>query len=195
MKLRFRISQAPLDPRFTEVARIIARGKPPAWLGVGLQSFSDFIATEGLTLDEHHRLENTVEQMHDAADKLIKWLPIFSYMPMLGCPDDVATALDVLPRIRKGLAYAMLKHRDGPRPNRRRQFCAAVVVEAWRLVRPKFQPRSLQLYNACTEYWQICSGEDRPLNKWRDDVELATTQNYEAIRKVRVTLKDRESGC
>jgi hypothetical protein len=197
MKLRIKVSQAPPDPRFVSVARIIAKGKAaPKWLAIGLQSFSEIIASERSTLDEQHRGENAIEQMHDAADKLIKWLPFFSHLPGIECPDDVAVTLDVLLRIKKMLAYTMQTQRGGggPRPNIQRQFCAAVVVEAWRLVRPKFQPRSLNLYDACAEYWQTCSGEDRALNKWREDVELAANKNYEAIRKVLVTLRDRESG-
>src|SRR5260370_39266469 len=113
MKLRIRVPQAPPDPRFIGVARIIAKGKPPAWLAIRLESFSDFVASERLTLDEQHQVENAIEQMHDAADKLIKWLPFFSHLPGIECPDDVAVALDVLLRIKKMLADTIQTQRRG----------------------------------------------------------------------------------
>jgi hypothetical protein len=195
MKTIIRLLQTSTDPRFADVARIIAKGVPPKWLAIGLEQFSGFIASERSTSDESKRFQSIIEQMHDAAGKLITWLPSYSHRPIMECPNDVGIALDVLPRIKEDLARVMQTQRGGgPRPNIQRRFCAPVVVEAWRLVRPKLQPRSLKLYTACAEYWRICSGEDRPLNKWREDVELAANKNHEWIREVLVALRDRESG-
>jgi hypothetical protein len=196
MKIDIKLLQASTDPRFADVARIIAKGVPPKWLVIGLEQFSEFIASERTTSDESKRFQSIVEQMHDAAGKLITWLPGYSHAPIMECPDDVAIALNVSPRIKEDLARVIQFRRDGRRPNIQRQFCAGVVVEAWRLVREKFQPRSLKLYTACDEYWQICNGEVRGnLNYWREDVESAANKNNEAIREILVALRDRESGC
>jgi hypothetical protein len=174
------------DPRFADVARIIANDVPPAWLAAGLEQFSGFVST---TPEDWRRWKNLFEKLTYSTDLLIKWLPLFEHLPIGDCPDDVAIALDVLPRIKKALALRPTPRAGGPRPNIQRQFSAAVVVEGWRLVRKKFQPRSTELYTACAEYWRVCSGEDRPLEKWREDVEHATRQDYRGVRDILAALK------
>jgi hypothetical protein len=195
MKTRIRLRQTSSDPRFADVARIIAKGAPPAWLGIGLEQFSGFVGSKRSTSDEYQRGKKTIELMHDAADRLIKTLgPIFSALPGgAECPEDVRIALDVLPRIKRALLLAMhtMQERQGggPKPNAQRQFCAAVVVEAWRLVHGKPEPRSILLQKACNEYWLACGGKDRgsDIENWRRDAERF--DNVEWIRKVLTALK------
>jgi hypothetical protein len=44
----------------------------------------------------------------------------------------------------------------GSPPNRKRRLCAAVCAELWRDVKGKAQPYSLELWDACEEYWKAC---------------------------------------
>jgi hypothetical protein len=131
--------------------------------------------------------------MHDAADTLIYGLQMFQRMPSMEfvSKEDAYIAFDVLPRIKEALVLQTHRAPNRP-PNIQRQSCAAVVVEAWRLVRPKLQPRSLKLYTACDEYWQVCSGEVRgSANYWREDVERAIAVPQVWIEKFLVELRDR----
>jgi hypothetical protein len=194
MKTRIGVLQAPPDPRFVSVARIVAKGKAaPEWLAIGLEHFSGFVGGGRVPSKEYEQYEKIIERMHDAADKLIKFLPIYANLPAgIQCPSDVATALDVLPRIKKDLARALQNQRSGgPRPNVQRWVCAAVVVETWRLVRGKPEPRSQYLLEACNEYWRACGGKSRgsDIENWRRDAERAIIDNHEWIRKTLTTLK------
>jgi len=63
------------NPVFVDVAHRIAKGEPPLWLLIGLNHFSRSIGTDAS--DVRERLKNIVEQMHDAAGVLLKWLPIY----------------------------------------------------------------------------------------------------------------------
>ena len=119
------------------VASTIAKGDPPECLVLALANFQDFVGGE-ITSEEDRRYTQITEQMHDAAGKLILWLPAFMQMPtVIKPPDEVHTALEVLPKIKEYLARAMNQppRKGGPRPNIERQVCAAIVVEAWTLIR------------------------------------------------------------
>src|SRR5215813_7910291 len=88
------------------------------------------------TSEEHQRFAQIIAQMHDAADKLITWLPAFLAMPsVVKPPDEVHAALEVLSKVKAYLARAMSQppRKGGPKPNVERQVCAAIVVEAWTL--------------------------------------------------------------
>ena len=125
------------------VASTIAKGDPPEWLVLALANFQDFVGGE-ITSEEDRRYTQITEQMHDAAGKLILWLPAFMHMPtVIKPPDEVHTALEVLPKIKEYLARAMNQppRKGGPRPNIERQVCAAIVVEAWTLIRMCCQRR------------------------------------------------------
>jgi hypothetical protein len=101
---------------FIPVARIIA-DPPPQWLMVGLEHFSGFVGGEQSTSDEDEQFTKIFGRMHDAADLLIKYLPLYSSMPSgLSIPDDVITALDVLPRIKKDLARVVNRKPRGGGP-------------------------------------------------------------------------------
>jgi hypothetical protein len=168
MKKVMRVKLERPNPKFSAVAAIIAKSdQPPQWLAFGLQHFSS--SMEGVTPEERKRFEKIIADMHDAADFLIKWLPIFRNLPAgLQCPEDVSTALEVLPRISADLASARRRRRKWKWDHK---FCAAVVVEAWRLVHDgKVERRSDRLYSACEEYWKACGGDDRDIDNWRRDV-------------------------
>jgi len=119
------------------VAHTIAKGDPPEWLVLALANFQDLVGGE-ITSEEDRRYGQITEQIHDATGKLITWLPAFMHMPsVIKPPDEVHIALEVLPKIKAYLARAMNQppRKGGPRPNIERQVCAAIVVEAWTLIR------------------------------------------------------------
>jgi len=170
-----------------DVARRIANGETPDWLLVGLERFSGLVGSGRRTDKEEKWLLSRLEQMHDAADLLIKNLPFYACLPAgLKMPDDVIVALDVLPRIKADLARAQKRRRGGRRPNVPRRVCAAVVVEAWKLIHGKVEPRGIALAEACNEYWQACGGEYRgeDIENWRRDIENAVSDPQLWIQKV-----------
>lgn len=189
MKTTIALSQE-YNAVYIPVARIIAN-PPPEWLMIGL----GFAGASRSTSDEHQRFTKVVERMYAATDLLIKYLPMYSFMPAgLAIPEDVKVALDVLPRIRKDLTRIVNQkpRGGGPRPNVPRGVCASVVVEAWKLVHGKAEPRSIKLLQACDAYWQACSGETRgeDVENWRRDVEQAVTTNQEWIRDILVAVRN-----
>jgi hypothetical protein len=179
------LGQANPVGRFAKVAALIANGKPaPDWLPRGLAHFHSFVSEAPITTQEAKRLRPIIDRMHGDLDYLIKFLPLFQRLPLLSCPDDVAVALDVLPRIRKVLAVIALSPRR-KRPNVRRQFCAAVVFEAWSLIhggRPSPIPDRLR--EACQEYWEACGGGAGGIEDWRRHVKEAAATENGLIRKV-----------
>jgi len=134
-----------------------------------------------------------ITQMDHAADLLIKRLPLFERSPMGIQSPDVASALDVLPRIRRLLAPVVKSspRGGGPRQNVLHKTCAAVVVEAWRLVHGEPQPYSTELWNACNEYWQACGGEYRggDVDNWKRDAEKAVAAPHVWIRNFLSALR------
>jgi hypothetical protein len=174
MKLPIELQRNPAArPAFSRVAEMIARSPPPEWLITGLEHFSDFVAAEQTSRDDAKEYGRQLWRMHDAADVLIKWLPLFGHLPAgHAFPDDVLIALDVLPRIRGSLARALAA--EGSWADEHRKTCAAVVVEAWQLCRRKTEPSSERLWEACNEYWQACGREYRIAESWkRDAIEAA----------------------
>jgi hypothetical protein len=168
--------------QFASVARIIAKGNPPQWLVIGLDHFSELVCPDNRTTpDEDRQRDEVYERMDEAADYLIKYLPIFS---RVGFFEDVAVARSVLPKIKKLIPHRT--HRVGARPNILHQVCARVVVEAWRLVYEKPEPRSVRLLTACNEYWLACGGEYRgqDIENWRRDAQDATANPDGMIRQV-----------
>jgi hypothetical protein len=90
---RIRLSQGPPDARFVGVARIITKGAPPEWLAIGLQSLSDFIASEPTSAEVYQQGTEMIAQMRDAADTLINGLQLFQRMPSMEfVSEDVRSA-------------------------------------------------------------------------------------------------------
>lgn len=193
MKTKILLSRNP-NPLLPGIASIIAKGEPPAWLIHALEHFSDHLGTVGTgTPEEHKRLENVLERMNDAVGVLLKWLPIFEHLPFdIQCPDDVAVALDALPGVKKDLDRLINKVRS--RTIVGHEICAAVIVEAWKLLHGKAEPRSLQLQQACKEYWLACGGEPRgetdDLENWCRPIERALATDHSWVRSVLVAVQN-----
>jgi hypothetical protein len=189
MKKVMRVKLERPDPKFLKIAAIIAKSDPPPeWLALGLQHFSLSIAEE-VTPEERKRFEAVIANMRDRIDYLIKWLPLFRNLPAgVQCPDDVAIALDVLPRISADLASAQRRRKW----KWGHKFCAAVVVEAWQLVHGRVERRSDRLYSACEEYWKACDRGDRDIDNWRRDV-ADIGPEYAWLREVLSALRGTQS--
>ena len=192
MKTEILLQRNP-NPKFSDVARIIAKGDPPKWLVLGLTQFSGGIGVD-TSNEDRQRFETLIKRMHEAADTLIKWLPIWGQLPYgIQYPEDVAVVLDALPRIKKDLDRLDRKQ-IGRRPDHQREICAAVIVEAWKIIRGRAKPRSLQLQQACSDYWQACGGKqiggwDDPEN-WRRPVERALATDHEWISLVLLAVQN-----
>ena len=174
------------EDSFTAVAQTIAKGKPPKWLSLGLEQFSEFVGSKRGSSEEYQRHRWNVERMHTSADFLIKHLPV--YLPGVGRDLDAANAIAVLTKIRNSLDRLVNKpgRRGGQRPHAQRQTCAAVVVELWKSVHGNVEPRSIDLLRACNDYWRACGHEDRgqDVENWRRDVARAIAEPHEWIRQI-----------
>jgi hypothetical protein len=188
MNPRFNLLPNPdIRDALTGVAKTIV-DPPPAWLIVGLEHFSYFVSGDPITSEEEKDYRRIIARMHDAAACLIKFLPMYQRLPLgMRRPDDVAAALNVLPRIRDDLARNVNtpSRGGGQKPNEPRKVCAAVIIEAWRITHDgKPEPYSRNLWDACTAYWQACSQGYRPGANWERDAEAAVADNHEWIRQI-----------
>ena len=177
------------DPKFAGVARSIAQGDLPEWLLVGLTQFSPGIGDDTSDVD----IKPVVEQMQAATDTLIKYLPIFGDLGFgQPCPDEVAIALHVLPRIKEDLDR-LAKRRMGRPPDAQRDMCAAVVAMAWKLLHGKIEPQSLRLEEACGEYWRACGGKQIGewdlAENWRRHIERAADADYSWVEDFLVAVQ------
>ena len=181
------------DPKFDGVARSIAKGNPPKWLLVGLTQFSQGIGFDTSGTDN---FDTIVERMQDAAHVLLTSLPIYKHLGFgLPCPEEVALALQVLPRIQEDLdRLAKLKNRKGRRPDAQREVCAAVIAIAWKLLHGKPEPRSDKLLEACYDYWRACGGkqigEVDGIENWRRPVERALATGHEWIEQFLLAVQN-----
>jgi hypothetical protein len=168
---------------FADVARIIV-DEAPDWIVDCLAHFAGMIGPEppqfGAIGRDHIR--SIAGEMLDAIDTLTEYLPGFQHLPLgLACPTEVEIALAVLPRVRELLQRTAGKPPKGRPGDFRRQLCAAVIVEAFRLVHGAAQPRSTKLLTACASYWLACGnveiGETGDLENWRRPAEAAAANN------------------
>jgi hypothetical protein len=175
------------NPKFGGVARSIAKGNPPKWLLVGLTHFSGGIGVE-IPKKDRRSFDTQIKRMQDAVHTLMTWLPMWGNLGYgLKCPEHVALMLYALPRVRKDLDR-LGKKQIGRRPETQQEICAAVVIEAWKLLHGKAEPRSDQLLQACSDYWRACGGKQRgewdDLDNWRRDVERALATNHLWINQI-----------
>jgi hypothetical protein len=174
-----------VEDSFSAVASTIAKGKPPKWLALGLEQFSEFVGSKRGSSKEYQQHRWNVERMHYCADFLIKHLP--DYLPGVGRDLDAADSIAVLTKIRNSLDRLVKPRRGGgQRPHVQRQVCAAVVVELWKSVRGNVELRSIELLRACNDYWRACGHEDRgqDVENWRRDVARAITEPHEWIKQI-----------
>jgi hypothetical protein len=128
--LRFRI-KTQYSTAFVGVARSIANTHPPLWLLVGLTHFSDGIGND--TSKHKQFTKDITGKMSEAAALLLRWLPMYERAGYgLQCPDEIKAVLALLPKIKADLDQLSTPSEGRPK-NVRREICAAVVVEAWRL--------------------------------------------------------------
>jgi hypothetical protein len=167
------------------VARLVAKGEPPDWLLRGLEHFS-----AGIGADREDQYRDALKPMADATDKLLYLLQVYEHLPFgLERPADVGTLLDVLPRLKEDLDR-ITKPRRVRTPDVRREICAAVIIEAWKLLHGEAEPRSESFEQACADYWQACGGEEigetNDPSNWRWSIEraLKKAEGYQWVNKV-----------
>ena len=191
------LSQSP-NSKFTDVARIIAKGDPPDWLVLGLEHFSGGIGVD-ISKEDRRILKHQIERMQDAVHVLMTWLPMWANLGYgARCPEHVALMLYALPRFRKDLDR-LAKKQIGRRPDTQREVCAAVVIEAWKLLHGRPKPRSDEFLGACRDYWRACGGKqgrsggpndpDNPDN-WRRTVRRALATDHSWVGKVLVAVQN-----
>jgi hypothetical protein len=166
---------------FDAVARAIANGNPPDWLVPALEHFKAFVRGKPLSNKEWQRAWKHSEQMRWAADVLIKDLQrIFKDVSS----PDVATAIKVLTKT-KNFYQERPRTGGGHRPNERRLVCAAVVVEAWKLVHDgNVEPRSKEVLEACADYWAACGHEERDAENWWRDTNHAVAEPDQFVQQI-----------
>src|SRR5215467_2000941 len=98
MKIRVSLQS---NGRFDGVARTIADDDPPKWLVIGLQHFSQGF---GVVMSDCQAFDDKIGRMQWAIHLLTTWLPMWAHAGYgEKCPDDIALALYVLPRIKEEL--------------------------------------------------------------------------------------------
>jgi hypothetical protein len=168
--------------RLSAVARIIAKGEPPAWLPIVLEHFSPGI---GEDLGDHDWL---IERTIRAIDDLLHVLSVFEHLGfgLAGERKDARVVLALLPGIKKDFERG-LHQGIGRKPDTGKIICAAVMIEAWKQSRGVVEPHSTEFRQACGEYWKACGGkeigEGDPAN-WRRPIEDALAMPEEWIRKI-----------
>jgi hypothetical protein len=196
MKARVRLRPTTPTPNpFARVARIIAKGEPsPEWIVRGLEQFSDMVGRRSSLRPK--QAERALAETHEAAKALMRYLPLYQHLPTgFGCPDEVTVVLGALPKIVKDLERVNRKKPSGRPLDVRREICAAVIVEIWKLIHGEAEPRSEQLQQACNEYWRACGGEqigdtEDPEN-WRRTAKRASDGANEGwVRSILVAVQN-----
>jgi hypothetical protein len=180
-----------VEGKFEDVARSIT-DPAPEWLPKALAHFGQGIGVD--TSKVVGDFDRIIQNMQDATKVLETWLPLFGAKRWgLQCPEDVLVVIGALPGLKAELDR--LKRKGvGRRPDVQREVCAAVIIEAWRIIHGKVQARSDGVYEACREYWAACGGPEvgatDDIGNWRRTVELAVATNHEWIAKVLVGLRN-----
>jgi hypothetical protein len=182
---------------FEAVARLIVE-PTPEWLVEGLEHFAEGIADIArTTTDERQHYQVLLSRMDDAAELLLRYLPLFDHPPF-GARDrsgDVTKCLEALPRVAQLLRRAQREPQPGRKPMVERELGAAVVVEAWRLVHGHVPQRSDQLMQACNEYWRACGcreiGATGHMDNSRRYIERACKADRVWIRSALLDYRER----
>jgi hypothetical protein len=168
---------------FEAVARSVCVD-PPQWLPVALAHYAVWIgdATKGLRSE----FDKRIRQMQEAVRVLKNSLPMWEHSVFNAeCPPAVRMVLDGLPGLKAELTRLERKGVGRP-PDVQREVCAAIVIEAWRIIHGKVEARSEQLYRACNRYWTECGGAPlsptSDIENWRHTVEQALKSDHSWIR-------------
>jgi hypothetical protein len=165
---------------FDAVARTIAQGNPPDWLVPALEHFRGFVGGKPLSNKEWQWAWKHSEEMRRAADILIKDLQrIFKGVSS----PDVATAIKVLTKT-KSFYQERPRTRGGHNPHAPRLVCAAVIVEAFRLVRGNVEPRNKEVLETCADYWAACGHEERDAENWWRDTNHAVANPDQFVQQI-----------
>ena len=173
-------SVASPEAKFEAAAWTIA-DSPPEWLTRALAYFGPGITSMRDPFDIGERFV----RMRDACDTLMKGLPAYLHMPFDLQTEETEAAklvLQLLPTIKENLDQ-FTKSRSGRKPIVSRIICAAVIVEAWKLLHGKVERRSNKVYEACEVYWQACGGPASDIENWRRLVEKVSANSEEWIVK------------
>ena len=180
-------ASAPKASPFTNVAHVLANGKPlPEWLIRELEQTSEIVgnprkagpadedddkALLAAVKDLERRLVWEVH-VHELIEKKWPWLPA----PMIF--DETANKLFELAQYLESQRRPPRK--GGQTPDSRRRVCAGVCAEAWRRLHGEVQPFSVRLWQACEEYWQACGHPETStssrLKNWEPFLKWGVTQ-------------------
>jgi hypothetical protein len=110
--------------------------------------------------------------MADATNTLLRLLPRLNASP-IGRPSSVPALLNGLQDLKRDLDRITRVRRRPPYV--RRMICAAVVIEARKLLHR--EPCSTEVMQVCADYWVACGGkeigEDNDPNNWRRNIDRA----------------------
>lgn len=170
---------------FEAVARTICGDPVPQWLPVALGHYAVWIDGDDAS-DLRPEVKKRLEQMQEAIRVLENSLPIWEHMPFeIKCPPAVKTILEALPGLKAEIAKLNRPY-IGRRPDAQREICAAVIIEAWRIVHGRVEARSERLYEACNQYWTECGGAPvgpkGDIENWRRTVDRAIKSDHQWIR-------------
>jgi hypothetical protein len=172
---------------FIAVARSIALPKAvPQWLPVALAHYASWLGSD--TSDWREEFDKRIRQMEEAVRVLKNSLPMWEHAAFdVGCPPSVKMILDGLPGLQAELDR--LKRKGvGRRADVQREICAAIVIEACRIIHGKIEARSEKLYRACNQYWTECGGaplsSKENIENWRRTVKRALATDHEWVRNL-----------
>jgi hypothetical protein len=176
---------------FLAVAQIIC-SPVPEWLPVALAHYALWIDGSD-TSEVQAEFNKRIRQMQEAVRVLENSLPIWEQAAFdLACPPAVKMVLEALPGLKAEITK-LNRRSVGRRPDALREVCAAVIVEAWRMVHGKVEARSEQLYRACDGYWVECGGAPvGDIDNWRWTVERAMKSDHSWINEGLMSISYRQ---
>jgi hypothetical protein len=154
----------------------------------GLEYFKLFIETEPSDRELRRFDRKRIEEMNRACDVLLRWLPAFN-ATVLGEKPEVEIILKALRPIKIEL-QRLSKKRKGNRPYAQREVCAAVILEAWTLIRGNAKHRSAEFEQACSDYWRACGGDGS--ENWRETIDRALLNDHVWVRRYLSALHGEE---
>jgi hypothetical protein len=139
------------------------------------------------TSDLQSEFKKRIGQMQAAVRVLENSLPIWEHLGFnIACPPSVKMVLDGLPGLKAELDR-LKRNGRGRHPKVQREVCAAVIIEAWRIVHGRVEARSDRLYWACNQYWTERGGApigaENDIENWRWTVSRALKSDHSWINE------------